>query len=149
MDAEGPTRDGAERAPPASATRVLVAEDEPVARRMLEGLLANWDYGPVPVVDGIEAWDRLRSDPALRIALLDWMMPGLDGLAVIERLRSSPSTREIPVVLISGKADRASILRASECGAKAHLPKPFGQAELRRTVARWARPRAASRSRDR
>ncbi len=58
--------------------KILIADDEPVSRRMLQGLLAKWGYEVVAAADGNSAWEYLKLPDAPRMALLDWMMPGLE-----------------------------------------------------------------------
>jgi CheY-like chemotaxis protein len=67
--------------------RILVADDESVTRRMLQGLLAKWGYEVVSVENGNAAWDKLKGLDAPRMALLDWMMPGQNGVDVCRALR--------------------------------------------------------------
>ena len=59
--------------------KILIADDEPVSRRMLQRLLMKWGYEVVSVTDGKAAWEQLSASDAPRIALLDWMMPGQNG----------------------------------------------------------------------
>jgi CheY-like chemotaxis protein len=58
---------------------ILIADDEPVSRRILQGLLAKWGYTVVSVEDGNAAWELLKTSEAPRIVLLDWMMPGMSA----------------------------------------------------------------------
>ena len=58
---------------------VLVAEDDPLYRRTLEGLLSGKGYDVHCVTDGLQALDRARSANPPRLLILDWMMPGLQG----------------------------------------------------------------------
>ena len=62
------------------AMKVLVAEDDPVSRTILETRLARWSYEVVAVSDGDAAFELLSSSDAPRLAILDWMMPGKDGV---------------------------------------------------------------------
>ncbi|HEY4710982.1 MAG TPA: response regulator, partial [Candidatus Acidoferrales bacterium] len=66
------------------ANRILVAEDDPVSRRMLEAFLQKWGYQVVTAVDGLDAVRILESDQAPSLAILDWMMPGLEGPEVCQ-----------------------------------------------------------------
>ena len=67
--------------------KILIADDERLSRRMLEGLLVKWGYQVVAVENGNAAWDLLRLPDAPRMALLDWMMPGQNGVDVCRQLR--------------------------------------------------------------
>ena len=62
-----------------TAQRVLIAEDDPVSRRLLEAFLVKWGYDVVVAADGLEALKILESADAPSLALLDWMMPGMEG----------------------------------------------------------------------
>ena len=68
--------------------RILIADDEPVSRRMLQSLLGKWGYEVETAEDGDAAWEKLKSPDAPRLALLDWMMPGRNGVEVCRILRS-------------------------------------------------------------
>ena len=65
--------------------RILIAEDDPVSRRLLEAKLVTWGYDVVVTCDGNEAWEVLRTEDAPRLAILDWMMPGIDGVTLCGR----------------------------------------------------------------
>ena len=59
---------------------ILIAEDNPVFLRILDNMVRKWDYQPILVPDGTQAWEILqRADPP-RLAILDWMMPGISGI---------------------------------------------------------------------
>ena len=67
--------------------KILIADDDVVSRRVLQSLLAKWEYEVVAFKDGTTALEHLKSPEAPRMALLDWMMPGLDGVEVCRELR--------------------------------------------------------------
>ena len=60
--------------------KILIADDEPLSRRVLQSFLAKWGYEVVSVEDGNAAWEQLQAPEAPRVALLDWMMPGMNGV---------------------------------------------------------------------
>ncbi len=60
--------------------KVLIAEDDPVSRRVLEGTLTRWGHEVVVSGDGGEAWKVLQRDDPPLLAIMDWMMPEMDGL---------------------------------------------------------------------
>jgi hypothetical protein len=79
--------------------RILIAEDDPVSRRMLESLLLNWGCNVTVVTDGMEAFRVVdRADPP-RLAILDWMMPGMEGVQICQRIRERPA---VPIFTCSG-----------------------------------------------
>ena len=66
--------------------RVLIAEDDLISSRILEKNLLEWGYEVVLARRGEKAWQALQ-DQALRLAILDWMMPGMDGPEICARIR--------------------------------------------------------------
>jgi len=62
--------------------QILIAEDDPVSRRLLEVTLSKWGYKVIACVDGQAAWEVLQQPDAPQLVILDWMMPRMDGLQV-------------------------------------------------------------------
>jgi len=69
------------------APRILIAEDDPVSRRLLHAFLVKWNYEVEAASDGLEALRRLEADNAPPLAILDWMMPGMEGPEICRRVR--------------------------------------------------------------
>ena len=67
--------------------KILIAEDDPISRRLLEVTLGKWGYEVISCPDGDVAWDTLQQPGAPSLAILDWMMPGMDGLQVCREVR--------------------------------------------------------------
>jgi CheY-like chemotaxis protein len=111
--------------------RVLIAEDDPVSRRMLEATLLKWGYDPVVTSDGLEALGVLQSDETLRLAILDWMMPGIDGVEVCRRVRVLATLEPIYILLLTAKCTKEDIVTGLDAGADDYLAKPFDRNELR------------------
>lgn len=111
--------------------RVLIAEDEPVSRRLLEATLAKWGYDVEVAREGKEAWARLQSADAPRLAILDWMMPGMDGVEVCRALRSSEREGYVYVIMLTAKGRNEDIVEGLDAGADDHVIKPFDPQELR------------------
>jgi DNA-binding response OmpR family regulator len=93
--------------------RVLIAEDDPVSRRLLEASLTRWGHEPVVTVDGTEAWAALSGPDAPRLAVLDWMMPELDGVEICRRVRARTSPIAPYLILLTAKQDPEDIV--TEC----------------------------------
>jgi two-component system response regulator BaeR len=117
---------------------ILVVEDEPKLARLLADYLAAAGYRPVIVDRGDAALPAVREqDPAL--VLLDLNLPGMDGLAVCRELRK---TSEVPVIMLTARAEEIDRLLGLELGADDYICKPFSPREvvarvravLRRTV---------------
>lgn len=122
-----------------SAMKILVAEDDPTSRRLLEVSLARSGFTVVPVADGSEAWQALQSPGAPRLVILDWMMPGRDGIDICRELRSQQSDSYVYVLLVTTKARTEDIVAGLEAGADDYLTKPYDPHELRCRVANGVR----------
>ena len=80
-------------------------------------------------VDGVEAMEALRAGP-FDLVLLDMQMPRKNGFETLAEIKADPVLHELPVIVISGLEDTASVVRCIEMGALDHLPKPFEPALL-------------------
>ncbi len=118
---------------------VLIADDEPVSRRLLEILLNKWGYEVTVASNGEEAWGALQDSSRPRIAILDWMMPGMDGIQVCQRIRQHDAPVPTYVLLLTAKQATEDVNGGFQAGADDYLPKPYGAQELK------ARLRAARR----
>jgi two-component system cell cycle response regulator len=113
------------------ANRILIAEDDPVSRRMLEAFLQKWGYHVVAAADGVDALRILESEDAPELAILDWMMPGLEGPQVCQRVRAHPDRPYVYILLLTARSQKDDLLRGLESGADDYLTKPFDAQELR------------------
>ena len=110
--------------------RVLIADDDPVYRTILKELLVGWDFEVTVATNGREALDAVRDDPAIRLAVLDWMMPEVNGFEVCRRLKQD-DVREIYAILVTGSRNRKQIIRVLVAGADDYLLKPFESLDLK------------------
>jgi CheY-like chemotaxis protein len=124
--------------------RILVVDDSPVNRMALARALAVRGHEVTTANDGVEAMDALRAAP-FDAVLLDIEMPRKDGFATLAEIKGDEHLRDLPVIVISGVEDTASVVRCIEMGALDHLPKPFEAAVLE---ARLGAALAAKRLRD-
>jgi diguanylate cyclase (GGDEF)-like protein len=111
--------------------KVLIAEDEPVSRRLLESKLKAWGYEVTSTKDGNAALELLTEEDGPRLALLDWVMPNMDGLEVCRRLRLQTDRPYVYVVLLTSKNRREEFLEGMNAGADDYLTKPFDIYELK------------------
>src|SRR5436305_11110960 len=110
-----------------SAPHVLVVEDDPSVRGLLQTLLAAEGYDVAVASDGLAGLVKASSRrPAL--ILLDLMMPDLGGIRVLEELRGDPALVDVPVVVVTGKVDAVAGLKGVR-GENSVVAKPFGFAE--------------------
>lgn len=114
--------------------KILIAEDDPVSRRILEVTLGKWGYETTSCADGQAAWDILRQPDAPQLVILDWMMPRLDGLQVCKYVRDPAQYQRAPyvyIILLTAKSHHDDLVMGLEAGADDYLSKPFDAQELR------------------
>ena len=111
--------------------RILIAEDDPVSRKVLETTLLRWGHEVVITCDGAQAWEALRAEGAPPLAVLDWMMPGMDGLEVCGRVRQRPAPSPPYIILLTAKGGKEDVVTGIEAGANDYVTKPFNRDELR------------------
>ncbi len=114
----------------------MIAEDDPIFRRILESWFKRWDYRVTVAENGIDAWEILQRENAPQLAILDWMMPGMDGIELCRKIRSREQGPYLYVLLLTAKDDKQDIVAGLEAGADDYLTKPFDVDELRARV--WA-----------
>ena len=106
--------------------RLLIAEDDPDVRVLLEMLLGAAGYDLVMARDGAAALSALRESGGVDLAILDVAMPGeLDGLAVTRELRADPAYDALPVLLLTARTQDAHVAEGLAVGATDYLIKPF------------------------
>jgi CheY-like chemotaxis protein len=110
--------------------RILIAEDEPVSRRLLQKSLEGWGYETELCADGLQAWDALQHPDAPTIAVLDWMMPGMDGPDICRGIRESGQSRQPYLILLTGRTRMQDVVTGLKAGADDYLTKPVDRDEL-------------------
>ncbi|MEK6260976.1 MAG: response regulator [Planctomycetota bacterium] len=110
--------------------KILIAEDEPVSRRLLQSYLQKWGHEVVLANDGGEAW-RLFEQDEFRLVISDWMMPELDGVDLIRRIRATERSGHVYVILLTGRSQKEDVVEGMEAGADDFVTKPFDRDELR------------------
>ena len=110
---------------------VLIAEDDPIFRRVLESWLCNWDYKVTSVEDGLKAWDVLLHKDAPKLLILDWMMPGMDGPQLCQRIRDRKQVPYSYILLLTSKDEKQDLINGLNAGADDYITKPFDLNELK------------------
>ena len=114
---------------------LLVVDDNEDHRYTLTRRLKREGYANLTeAVDGQEALNLMGQRP-FDLVLLDIMMPVMNGYEALERMKSDMALRDIPVIMISAVDEMDSVVRCIELGAEDHLPKPFNAALLRARIA--------------
>ena len=109
--------------------RILIVDDEPVNRQLLEMMLAPEGYVLDSVASGEEALAFVARS-ATDLILLDVMMPGMDGYFVAQRIKSNAASKHISIIMVSALHDRGAWMRAMSAGAEDFLTKPVDRGEL-------------------
>jgi two-component system, cell cycle response regulator len=110
---------------------VLVAEDDPMFRKILQNWLQSWNYKVIVATDGTEAWNILQQERPPDLLILDWVMPGIDGMELCRRIRERQSASYQYILIVTANDARQDVVRGLEAGADDYLTKPFDKDELR------------------
>lgn len=125
--------------------RILIVEDEPAIGELIVVNLRHAGYTPVLAHDAAQA--RQQIDSALPdLLLLDWMLPDIPGIELARRLRADVRTRDLPIIMLTARAQEGDKLTGFEVGADDYVTKPFSLRELLarvKAMLRRAAPMAA------
>jgi phosphoserine phosphatase RsbU/P len=110
--------------------RILITEDDPVSRRVLEKLLEKWGHQVSLCENGIQAWELYQSGD-FRLLISDWMMPEMDGLELCRRIRSLKRKGYCYFILLTAKVGKGDLLEGMAAGADDYLTKPVNSEELK------------------
>jgi len=109
--------------------KILVVEDDLVAARMVNYALEQRGYQVLTAANGTQGL-RKAQDEKPDLIILGVMLPGVDGLQVCRRLRADSQTAQIPILMISAKAQDVEKATAIKVGADDYLSKPVGPSEI-------------------
>ncbi len=109
---------------------VLLAEDNPVVRKGVENFLAKWGYKAISADNGDKAWELLEENPAIRLAIIDWNLPGISGIQLCQRLRTRTGPY-VYAIMFSSRKSHEEKLMALDGGADDFLVKPCKPSDLR------------------
>jgi len=115
--------------------RMLVVDDSATIRAVLGRMLEVDGYEVERAADGEAALEMARAQPPA-IIFLDIVLPGMNGFAVLRALRHDPATQHVPIVMISGNQQATEQFYVQRFGADDFISKPFGQAEVARSIDR-------------
>ncbi len=120
---------------------ILLVEDEPAILELLAINVTQCGYRAVRAHDAAGALAHIsRALPDL--ILLDWMLPGISGVELARRLRAEPRTRDIPIIMLTARADERDKVLGLESGADDYITKPFSPRELKARIRAVLRRRA-------
>ena len=113
-----------------SPKRILIADDEPHSRRMLQTVLEIAGFEVDLRRDGSDALEAVRGDEHYDLILLDIMMPGATGLEMLEKIRAMDGRKSTSVVVLTAKGQDEDRQAAFSLGADDFLTKPFSPRKL-------------------
>ena len=119
--------------------KILIAEDDPVSRRLLQAALIKWGYEVIVTTNGKEALAALQQPEAPSLLLLDWLMPEMDGVEVSREVRKIAALKSTYIILLTSRDRKEDVVQGLEAGADDYVTKPFDYDELRARVQVGAR----------
>lgn len=120
---------------------VLIVEDEPAIQELLALTVRQAGHRPLLADSAEQALAHLR-ESLPDLLLLDWMLPGQSGVELARRLRADRRTRELPIIMLTARADEQDKLAGLETGADDYVTKPFSPRELNARIKAVLRRRA-------
>jgi CheY-like chemotaxis protein len=118
---------------PVQSRTILVVDDSPTVRKLISGKLEKSGHSVVSAVDGMDALAKIN-EVIPDLILLDITMPRLDGYQVCKLIRNNDLTKDIPIVMISGKDGFFDKVRGRMAGSSGYITKPFGPDTLMKTI---------------
>ena len=111
--------------------RILVVEDDPAVRDVVEHSLSREGMETLAVRDGESALERLsgESEP-FDLVILDVMLPGMDGVEVCREIRTGGAARDVTIIMLTARDDETSVVVGLEVGADDYVTKPFSPRQL-------------------
>lgn len=122
-------------------TKVLVCDDERNIVRLIQVNLERAGYTVVTAYDGKDGLEKIRAEKP-DMVVLDVMMPYMDGFEVLKNLRREPETADLPVIMLTAKAQDKDVFEGYHYGADMYLTKPFNPQELLTFVKRLSQGNA-------
>ena len=111
------------------ATSVLIVEDEPEIREMLDFSLTRAGFTVIEAATGEMALQRLDTDLP-DILIVDWMLPGMSGVELAKRIRRDELTSALPLLMLTARNEETDVLKSFESGIDDYMSKPFSPKEL-------------------
>ena len=111
--------------------KILVADDEERIVKLVSDFLKIGGYEVLPASDGAQALELFNKNPDIALAIIDIMMPELDGWALTKEIRK---TSDLPIIMLSARAEELDLLTGFESGINEYVTKPFSPAVLVKRV---------------
>lgn len=125
----GPERRAKPRVSARSGTKVLIVDDSPTIVTVLRKLMQQNDYRTFEAYSAEEALEAVKRDRP-DLIFLDIVLPGMDGFSALRALRRDPTTKDVPIIMISGNTQATEQFYVQRIGADDFMKKPFSRAEV-------------------
>ena len=109
--------------------KILIAEDDHIARRILQTILTKQGNEVTAAEDGLKALEALQKEPP-EILITDWMMPGLDGLQLSRQVRELDLPSYVYIIFLTALTEKQRIIEGLDAGADDYITKPYDKTEL-------------------
>ena len=104
--------------------KIVAADDERDIRTILKRGLATEGHTVILATNGQEALEKIRSEKP-DLVILDIMMPKMDGIEALQKIKNDPRTKDLPVIMLTGKSEDEDLLKGYKFGADYYITKPF------------------------
>ena len=111
------------------ARKILTCDDEKHIVRLIQVNLERQGYEVITAFNGLECLEKVKEDRP-DLIVLDVMMPEMTGFEVLEKLKKDPETENIPVIMLTARAQDSDVLRGWQSGVECYLTIPFNPMEL-------------------
>ena len=111
--------------------KIIVAEDDPTLRHLLEKKLISMEHEIDSFEDGIGAWKSLQSDDAPQIAIIDWEMPNMTGIELVGKIRSDEKLKSMYLIMLTIRDKSRDVMESFQIGVDDFLSKPLDDKALR------------------
>lgn len=109
---------------------ILIVDDDPVSQMVLSDLVTLCGYETVLADSGEQAWDILCNNATIKVAFIDWIMPGMDGLVLCAKIRADSRGDYVYIIMITAKSAKEDVIQGLRAGADDFLAKPVHEGEL-------------------
>ncbi len=107
--------------------KILIVDDEALIRDVLKEYAIHEKYEVVEAANGLEALDKIKQNPDIKLIILDIMMPKMDGFAVAKEIRKN---NDIPIIMLSARGEEYDKLQGFDLGIDDYITKPFSPKEV-------------------
>lgn len=105
---------------------MVVVDDSSTMRRIIKNTLARLGYTDVlEGENGVEGWDKMNSNPDVKVLITDWNMPEMNGLDLVKKVRADDRFKDIPIIMVTTEGGKTEVITALKAGVNNYIVKPF------------------------